>query len=172
MQRQFFEAVTYSATVKCSFGVDHRLPSDLYGIFYPRREVEHLASVLIHSGKSPGQVRACRDAITLCASGPATRVLLEKDDAFIQATLLADLRQSDFPYHLDGHMLFSRVHRVPLTLPKFDVGHYQRLKMFAAGEIEPSRVVFAGDYLCGPFIEGAITSGIRAAGRLLPSIQA
>jgi oxygen-dependent protoporphyrinogen oxidase len=97
--------------------------------------------------------------------------LLVKDDAFIQATLLADLRQSDFPFDLDGQMLFSRVHRVPLALPVCDVGHYQRLTMFADGEIEPSRVVFAGDYLGGPFIEGAIMSGIRAADRLLRSIQ-
>jgi len=170
-QRQFFAAVTYSSTVKCSFGVDHRLSSDLYGIFYPRREVKHLASVLIQSGKSPGQVRAGRDSITLCASGPAARALLDKDDAFIQATLLADLRQTDFPFDLDGQMLFSRVHRVPLALPDCDVGHYQRLKMFADGEIEPSRVVFAGDYLGGPLIEGAVTSGIRAANRLLCSIQ-
>ncbi len=64
-------------------------------------------------------------------------------------------------------MLFSRIHRVPLALPECDVGHYQRLKMFADGKIEPSRVAFAGDYLGGPFIEGAITSGIRAADRLL-----
>jgi predicted NAD/FAD-dependent oxidoreductase len=32
-------------------------------------------------------------------------------------------------------------------------------------------VVFAGDYLGGPFIEGAVTSGIRAADRLLRSIE-
>jgi oxygen-dependent protoporphyrinogen oxidase len=50
----------------------------------------------------------------------------------------------------------------------FDVGHFQRLKDFADGIIESKDMplVFAGDYIGGPFMEGAFTSGMQAADRL------
>jgi oxygen-dependent protoporphyrinogen oxidase len=170
-QRAFFEGVSYSATVDIYFGLDHRLSSGLYGIFYSRCEVENLAAVVIQSGRDPNQLPPGRDSIKLFSSGPAARKLLDKDDAFIKDSLLADLHRTGFPYNPEGHILFSRVNRVPLATPEFDVGYYQRLKSFAEGEIEAGRIVFAGDYLSGPFIEGAITSGLKAANKLMQLLR-
>ncbi len=170
-QRTFFEKITYSATVDIYLGLDHRLPSSLYGIFYSRREVENLASVIIQSERDPGQIPAGYDGIKLFSSGVAAQKLLDKDDSFIQSQLLADLRHAGFPYDPEGHILFSKINRVSLATPQFDVGHYERLKMFAEGEIESGCAVFAGDYLGGPFIEGAITSGVKAANRLLQRLN-
>jgi oxygen-dependent protoporphyrinogen oxidase len=87
------------------------------------------------------------------------------------ALLLTDLRQAGAEYEVADRVLFSRAFRWPHALPYFDVGHIRRLSKFAGGEIETGRVVFAGDYLGGPFIEGAVTSGQAAARRLLESFQ-
>lgn len=170
-QRAFFDAINYSSTVSDAIGLDRRLPTKLYGIFYPRREVKHLATVSIDSGKDPIQASAGRDMIMLYSSGQASQDLLDKDDAFIQDTLLDDLRQAGFFYDVKDHILFSRVIRTAQAIPEFDVGHFKRLKTFADGDIEFERVVFAGDYIGGPFIEGAITSGIEAAERLLKRLN-
>ncbi len=62
----------------------------------------------------------------------------------------------------------THVQRWPEALPFFDVGHFKRLRSFENGEIENQEqpIAFAGDYLGGPFMEGAFTSGIQAAERL------
>ncbi|HJQ09069.1 MAG TPA: FAD-dependent oxidoreductase [Candidatus Saccharimonadales bacterium] len=62
----------------------------------------------------------------------------------------------------------SYIQRWPEALPLFDVGHLKHLGSFEKGKIEePGKtIVFAGDYLGGPFMEGAFTSGLRAAERL------
>jgi protoporphyrinogen/coproporphyrinogen III oxidase len=62
----------------------------------------------------------------------------------------------------------TNIQRWREALPLFDVGHFRRLKAFENGEIEDIKqpITFAGDYIGGPFIEGAFTSGLRAAERL------
>jgi protoporphyrinogen/coproporphyrinogen III oxidase len=55
----------------------------------------------------------------------------------------------------------------------FDVGHCKRLRAFETGEVEDQNqaIVFAGDYIGGPFMEGAYTSGQRAANRLTTRLR-
>jgi len=47
-------------------------------------------------------------------------------------------------------------------MPKFPPGRYRQLVDFQKRE-RPAGLFFCGDYLLGPFIEGAITTGLRAA---------
>ena len=68
----------------------------------------------------------------------------------------------------DATPISTHVQRWPEALPMFEPGHFKRLRSFANGEIENPKqaLVFAGDYIGGPFVEGAFTSGVRAAERL------
>jgi oxygen-dependent protoporphyrinogen oxidase len=149
-----------------ALGLNRRLPSDTYGIFYPERELKYLAAINIQSAKNAAQIRAYHDVVQLFSSGTAAAELLASDDDGIRDKLWADFQQIS-PSGLDAEPQFWRVYRWHQALPEFDVGHFKRLKTFADGAIESGRVVFAGDYLGGPFIETAITSGIQAATRLL-----
>jgi oxygen-dependent protoporphyrinogen oxidase len=169
-QRSFFEAISYSANITAAIGVERRLPSDFYGLLFPRREVKRLATAAVQSAKNPTQVPPGHDLVTLYSSDLSSRELWERDDGAIQEILRSDLRQAGPVYDL-GEGLFCRVYRWHHAIPDFDVGHFKRLKRFADGEIETGRVVFAGDYLGGPFVEGAITSGLDAAHRLLQLLQ-
>ncbi|MCA1596758.1 MAG: FAD-dependent oxidoreductase, partial [Chloroflexi bacterium] len=47
--------------------------------------------------------------------------------------------------------------------PFFGVGSIGRLKGFLERPDPTPHLYFCGDYLCGPHMEGAITSGLRAA---------
>jgi oxygen-dependent protoporphyrinogen oxidase len=85
------------------------------------------------------------------------------DDQAIVEALLADLSRAGAAYEVRGHVTSTHVQRWAQALPVFDVGHLQKLKTFAEQPIERAGLVFAGDYLGGPFIEGAVTSGYAAA---------
>ncbi len=169
-QRAFFEAVRYAPNVAAAFSLDRRLPSHFYGLLLPRRETDTLAAVTVQSAKQPSGMPVGRDGLVVHASGPASAGLLALDDAGVRAALLAELRRTVPRYDPAADERAARVYRWREAVPEFDVGHFQRLRQFAEGGIEPPRLVFAGDYLGGPFVEGAITSGQQAAARLLQAM--
>ncbi len=60
----------------------------------------------------------------------------------------------------------TEILRLEQTVPRFDVGHYRRLATMHRDDRPRAAnrgVFFAGDYLVGPHIEGAIVSGMQAA---------
>lgn len=166
-RRRFFEAIVYSQTANLALGTRTPLPQATYGLLFPRRETPFLASATLQTVKDPTTAPAGRAALCLHLSGPATAALRQQDDATLARLMLADLRRLLPTYDPTPGLEVQRLYRCPEALPEFNVGHFQRLKAFANGAIEQGHIVFAGDYLGGPFIEGALVSGEQAAIRLL-----
>ncbi|NJM07626.1 FAD-dependent oxidoreductase [Candidatus Gracilibacteria bacterium] len=166
-QRNFFQSVRYSSNATLVVGTRERLPQHYYGLLFPRRETALLASATVQSVKNPSFADD-GDVLALHMAGPASYRLCAADDATIRALLLAEISKLTPQYDPGRSARFSRVYRWPEALPEFDTGHFQRLRAFAAGEIERhDGMVFAGDYIGGPFVEGALTSGEAAAARLI-----
>jgi oxygen-dependent protoporphyrinogen oxidase len=63
------------------------------------------------------------------------------------------------------------VHRWPRMLPRFRPGYLPKLASFLMRTERSPRIAFAGDYLIGPTLEGALTSGMRAASEVLRSLD-
>jgi oxygen-dependent protoporphyrinogen oxidase len=167
VQRDFFDAVRYTSTVALAVALDQSPKSNLYDFFCAAGETRYLAAATIHSGSSSYPAPHENNVIELFSSDLGARHLLTQDDQAVRDLLWADIQRIGFLEHdLDAQTVF-RVRRWPEALPAFDVGHFKRLATFEQGAIETGNVVFAGDYLGGPFIDGAITSGLRAAERLL-----
>ncbi|PDV99261.1 protoporphyrinogen/coproporphyrinogen oxidase [Candidatus Chloroploca asiatica] len=166
-RRRFFEAIVYSQTANLALGTRTPLPQATYGLLFPRRETPFLASATLQTVKDPTTAPAGRAALCLHLSGPATAALRQQDDDTLARLMLADLRRLLPMYDPTPGLEVQRLYRCPEALPEFNVGHFQRLKAFADGAIEQGQIVFAGDYLGGPFIEGALVSGEQAAQRLL-----
>jgi oxygen-dependent protoporphyrinogen oxidase len=166
-QRRFFQAIEYSQNTIAAVGLDHRPPENIYGILFPRREAKHLAIAAVQSAKNPQQLPAGQELIVLYPNGAAGRRLIEQPDERIFKVLTPDLELAGSIYHVGDAPLFQRVYRWPQALPFFDVGHFKRLKDFHHGAVESGRLVFCGDYLGGPLVEGAVSSGYQAAERLL-----
>jgi len=171
--RAFFERVTYSSTVSVQIGVNQRMPQAVYGIFFPRREPQtrYLAAATVESAKYPMQSPSNRDVVGLFSSDLAARKLRGNDQDFILSALLADLGQLGSAYTLDRAQLFHRGYDWAPAVPHFGAGYFRRLNAFKDRQMGRRRVVFAGDYLGGPFIEGAVTSGLDAADQLLRQLS-
>lgn len=166
-RRAFFSAVRYSTTTTLAVGTHGRLPRVTYGLLFPRRETSFLASATVQTVKDPSSAPRGRDVICLHLSGPASAALRDYDNDTLARLMLADLRRLAPRFDPLPQQLFQRLYRCGEALPEFEVGHFHRLQRFAQGEIELPRLAFAGDYLGGPFIEGAIVSGEAAADRVI-----
>jgi oxygen-dependent protoporphyrinogen oxidase len=159
-QTDFFNTITYSSTVVAGYRMQHSKPLPTYAYAYPLAEGKPIVAMTVLS--DPASVAS---VVKVYASGAMGKGLSEKSDEEIHTTLTA-------PIPLDVNKAFKvgewRMQRWQEAIPEFDVGHLRKLRRFADGEIEDSNstIVFAGDYIGGPFVEGAFTSGIRAAERL------
>jgi protoporphyrinogen/coproporphyrinogen III oxidase len=166
-QKAFFEEVSYAPNATTAIAIDHRLPAPAHGVLFPRRESRYLATAAVQSTSDALQPPARQDMVMLYPSGMASSELLRMEDAAIVQGLLSDLRRAGPPFLLDRSVLFHRVYRWEEAVPEFGVGYVHSLRRFAQGEFEFGRIVFAGDYLAAPMVEGAVTSGLLAAERLL-----
>jgi oxygen-dependent protoporphyrinogen oxidase len=170
-QLAFFRRIGYSANAITAIGVNRRLPARFYGLLTPRRELPHLANAAVQSAKNAKQIPEGHDLLVLYPNGPSGRWLVDLDDDRVRQILLNDLRALGTDYFPGDDEIFCWVHRWNEALPNFDVDHFRSLKSFHDSEIETGRITFAGDYLGGPFVEGAITSGIKSARRLLTRLS-
>jgi oxygen-dependent protoporphyrinogen oxidase len=166
-QIQFFCSINYSSTILVTeiYKTDRVVGSK--SIAFPREEGLDLSSLTVASGiDSKGVPRV---TIKTYASGAATKKLIHLSDKKLveHFTKSTELIRSEIKIHKQAP-LDVQIQRWTEALPLFDVGHLQRLHVFEVGKIESQDkpVVFAGDYIGGPFMEGAFTSGVHAAERL------
>jgi oxygen-dependent protoporphyrinogen oxidase len=170
-RRQFFARLRYSSTIVVALGVSGRLSHAPYGYHLPRKEFQLLAGVTVASAKAGNHVPPEQDLLTAVLAGDAAARLLGASDEAIVDAIMPELRLPGLPADLAARVRFWRVYRHALAAPEFDVGHLRRLAFYTAGKLDGNGLYFAGDYLLGPFAEGAVRTGRAAARRALSYLQ-
>lgn len=158
-QRDFFSSVGCSSTAAIVQYCSHKTNQPAHALAYPRKEGKHITAVTSETSRS--NKKHFIEAVKVYATDQTAKKLLSSP-AKLKATMLKDASSAA---HADHMQLW------PEALPEFDTGHFKRLQTFASGEIEQGALVFAGDYIGGPFMEGAFTSGIQAAQRLVEQFE-
>ena len=164
-EREGLARVRYSPRLALAIGLRRALHPHPRWLSLPRSAGGPLASVVLEPGVAGGRVPSGRglallearpDYAAAAESAPDDVLAKELQEAF--EGLLAGAR---------GAAAWTRLYRLPLVTPRFDVGRYREIAAFERVGADQRRsgrkLYFAGDYLMDPSWNGALLSGQRAA---------
>lgn len=160
--KNFFEQVDYSSNTITHMILKERIEVPYYALFYPPHLNDKIAVVNLQSRKHQHVQPLKRDTISVFPSSEFSQELMPLSDSAVQEKILTTLRatypfqEMNFVHCIDR----SVVTRVEQALPILDVNYIRRLKEFETSLSKrlPTGLFFAGDFLGGPSIEGAVVS--------------
>jgi len=161
-QKQFFSAVVYSSTIVAAQIYEQQEVAEDIALALPRIEKKEIATITCARDKTA--TNPFLYAIKNYLSG--NRLFARKDEA-IEKIVLKDSAFFLKTFLSDAKLRATLIHRWKEAIPLFEKGSMDRLTVLV-DDIEDAKipVVFAGDYLTGPCIEWAFTSGRLASERL------
>ena len=145
--RQFFRNCRYQPVVSVRIATHKPVDGNCYAVSIPRVEQLSASTISFHDFIDPASVPAGEGLLTI--SGGGVDVDAEK--------LLRDLKRL---YAVDTER--TDVFEYKPGMPKFPPGRYLEITDFRRRSRRPG-LFFCGDYLLGPLIEGAVTTGLKAA---------
>ncbi|MFW6069461.1 MAG: protoporphyrinogen/coproporphyrinogen oxidase [bacterium] len=163
-QKRFFQSIKYSQNVNVAVKVENGLAQSMHTFYVPfvERSMQNLGAV----ARRPNRV------FSLFSSARSGADLIGEPDRVVSTRLVRDLSTLlPPPAQRAFRPLPLRVNRWHEALPILDVGYFKRLKEFQSGKIESGNLLFCGDYLGGAVIEGAVSSGVKAANRLISRLR-
>jgi len=132
-----------------------------------------VATIAIQPGGADAPAPEGKELALLTASGEWSRAHLETPDEIVEKDLLG-LLQRLHPGSSSA-VCFCSVRRYLQAFPRFDVGRYREIARFRRVQRDlragGRRLYFAGDYLVDPSLEGAVTSGFRAADQIVRDLE-
>ncbi len=169
-----FGASRAEAAVVVSFACEGALAPHATWLRIPREAGLPLASVAIEPGAEGGFAPAGKTLVQVVAAPVFSQAHLEATDDALARSLAAALERVRPGAARDAQPL--EVARFEWARPRFDVGRYRAIANFARVQFDRRargrRLYFAGDYLNAPTLEGAASSGLRAAGAVLADLGA
>jgi oxygen-dependent protoporphyrinogen oxidase len=168
-ERDALAAVRYQPAV--SLAVALRRP------FYPHTHHIQLAhvggspleNVLLEPGMPGGRVPDGRGLALLRATGSWSEANFGAPDDSLSKELMGAFAR--VVPGAQAAVLFTKLFRVERFMPRFGVGHYRQIARLEAVEQglrrEGRRLYVAGDYRMDPSLEGAVSSGWRAASKVI-----
>jgi len=160
----WLRGVRYRPAVTLALLLDRPVGVRYFGLSFPAGEAGRVAAIAVQENKAGAVVPAGKGLLVAFATPPAAEELVELEPRDVLERMLPDVVRA-FP-GVDRHVERARVFRWPVGSPTFYPGYLTRLAAFRRTDLEPPAIALAGDYLYGPSVEGAVTSGEAAADRL------
>ncbi|MEE8582126.1 MAG: NAD(P)/FAD-dependent oxidoreductase [Myxococcota bacterium] len=168
-ERGFFESLRYGRRLVCHLVLDEA-PSAAshYALAFPRRPDQPLAWLGFDHLK-PGAAPEGRGLLQVHFDEAAASKLWQASESDLADVIAEQLAHTPIG-RVSPRRVFAR--RFSLYRRGFPPGSLGRLAAFLARSERTPRLEFAGDYLIGQRVEGAVTSGMRAASEVLRAIEA
>jgi len=168
-ERDFLARVRYGAAIVMAVALDRTVVGRATRTRVPATEGWPVATVSIEPGGPGAPAPEGKELALLTANGWWSQAHLEAPDEIVEKDLLG-LLQRLHPGSSSA-VSFATVGRHRQAYPHFDVGRYREIARFRAVQRDlragGRRLYFAGDYLVDPSLEGAVTSGFRAADQVI-----
>ncbi|HLH32689.1 MAG TPA: FAD-dependent oxidoreductase [Terriglobia bacterium] len=145
--RQFFLECQYQRTVSVTVATKEPADRNCYAVAIPRVEGYSAATIAFHDFIDSSRVPERRGLLTITGGGAEVN----------GAKLLSELQEL-YPIRTES----TEITEWTSGTPKFPPGRYRRIHEFQQRQRKPG-LFFCGDYLLGPCVEGAVTTGLRAA---------
>jgi oxygen-dependent protoporphyrinogen oxidase len=161
----FLQMVSYSSTMMFTYRIPAHIADYPKGaLLFPLTEKE-LASInplYIYDQEDKTSSRF----VNVLVSDTGYRHFDQLSDEAASARVLARVRKLVGFDWIEKTELVN-VQRWKMALPRFDVGYIKAVSEFERAQQDVPDIAFAGDYLGGPFVDGAIRSGQAAAVHIL-----
>jgi oxygen-dependent protoporphyrinogen oxidase len=172
-ERDFLDRARYVAAIVLAVALDRTVVGRATRTRVPDAEGWPVATIAVQPGGAGSPAPEGKELALVTASGRWSQVHLETPDEVVEKDLLG-LLQRLHPGSSSA-VSFSTVRRHRRAFPRFDVGRYREIARFRRVQrdlrAEGRRLYFAGDYLVGPSLEGAVTSGFRAAEQVVRDLR-
>lgn len=160
--REDLGSVRYVAHIVLFFGYERPVTVQ-HASVTPTGPGRHPIGVVQRASQwSPTYVPDGKDLVIIHASGWRSAELLDREPAKMAAALRTDA-EAIFGRLADPDWIRMYSRREGMVIPA--PGHYRRMHAFVRRPRE--RLLFAGDWLTGSTIEGAVRTGLHAAKRIL-----
>jgi oxygen-dependent protoporphyrinogen oxidase len=161
------EEIPYAAAATVTLGyrrsdVPHAL--DGFGFVVPRREGKALLAATFSSVKYPGRAPAGHVLIRGFLGGVLNAAILAEDDDSLVALARSELRAA---LGIAGEPVLTRLHRWPLSMPQYRVGHLSRVEVIERRLGALPGLTVAGAAYRGVGIADCVRAGEAATERLL-----
>jgi len=168
-ERDFLARVGYVTAIVMAAALDRPLVYHATRTRVPAIEGWPAAMVAIEPGGRRAPAPEGKGVAVVIANDRWSRAHLEAPDEIVEKDLVG-LLQRLHPGSSSA-VSFATVRRHREAFPRFDVGRYREIARFRGVQRDlragGRRLYFAGDYLVDPCLEGAVTSGIRAADQIV-----
>lgn len=175
--QKFFGSITYTSTAVLTFQVASDTGNYPRGaLLFPVPAVMDIASVnpryeVVDSSTSHAAVDDSSRLINVFLSDQGVADYGKLADEELGAVVMRRVSDLIGTNDWTSTAKLINVHRWAEALPRFQPGHIKAVREFLLAEAGLSKMTFAGDYIDGPYIDGAVRSGQNAAGRLITQLK-
>jgi len=168
----YLRSISYGRTAVLTFAV--RAASAAFpdgSVLFPAAEAPEIAAVNAYLRLAPADGADEERLVHVYLSGEGFDRHAGRPDDILAEAVVGRLREALGPVDWLRGAELRNVQRWERALPRFDVGHVRRTREFTDAQPALPGLAFAGDYLGGPYLDGAVRSGLAAARQLRPAVS-
>lgn len=161
-QRAMLARTSYAATISVAFRVERRLLPDTAVVWVPFVESEKISGFVNEAMKGDEVIHRGMTLLSVWLHEDFARAIMQKSDEEIFAAVKTELARV-CPWVTSADLADHDLQKWPHAMPKFAHGHLVAVSEFMKDGQGEQNVFFCGDYLNGPWTEGALRCGERVA---------
>ena len=171
-ERVVFEDSGCTTRIQLALAIEGPFATPTPTLWVPTRQAGPLAAMIDLSAGYPLGSAPNASLLLLCARLGFAHGQRDAEDGEVSNALLAQAER--LSPGLRARTRASRLYRLEQLTPRFCVGRYRQLERMREeqGRRSERRLFYAGDYLEGPHLEGAVRSGLRAARDVIDTLSA